>query len=70
LQATVEAALGIRCSCGALSTVHFHPDMEGIARHGRPIQYSHITRLLTLCDVWTPIAGAPVAFEPLRRLCP
>ena len=43
---------------------------EGIARHGRPIQYSHITRLLTLWDVWTPIAGPPVAFEPLRRLCP
>ncbi|MBI4907542.1 MAG: S-adenosylmethionine:tRNA ribosyltransferase-isomerase [Acidobacteria bacterium] len=37
---------------------------EGLARHGRPIQYSHITTPLALWDVWTPIAGPPVAFEP------
>jgi S-adenosylmethionine:tRNA ribosyltransferase-isomerase len=37
---------------------------EGIARHGRPIQYSHITTPLALWDVWTPVAGPPVAFEP------
>ena len=37
---------------------------EGIARHGRPIQYSHIRTPLALWDVWTPIAGPPVAFEP------
>jgi S-adenosylmethionine:tRNA ribosyltransferase-isomerase len=36
----------------------------GIARHGRPIQYAHIWSPLALCDVWTPIAGLPVAFEP------
>jgi S-adenosylmethionine:tRNA ribosyltransferase-isomerase len=37
---------------------------EGIARHGRPIQYSHVTTPLAIRDVWTPIAGPPVAFEP------
>jgi S-adenosylmethionine:tRNA ribosyltransferase-isomerase len=36
----------------------------GIARHGRPIQYAHIPMPLALWDVWTPIATAPVAFEP------
>jgi S-adenosylmethionine:tRNA ribosyltransferase-isomerase len=36
----------------------------GLARHGRPIQYAHISTPLALWDVWTPIAGLPVAFEP------
>lgn len=36
----------------------------GISRHGRPIQYAHIQSPLALWDVWTPIAGPPVAFEP------
>ncbi|HUH86311.1 MAG TPA: S-adenosylmethionine:tRNA ribosyltransferase-isomerase [Stellaceae bacterium] len=36
----------------------------GIARHGRPVQYAHIAEPLRLWDVWTPIAGPPVAFEP------
>jgi S-adenosylmethionine:tRNA ribosyltransferase-isomerase len=36
---------------------------EGLARHGNPIQYSHIPRPLALWDVWTAIAGPPVAFE-------
>src|SRR5499427_8790993 len=36
----------------------------GIAHHGRPIQYSHVQEPLALWDVWTPIAGPPVAFEP------
>jgi S-adenosylmethionine:tRNA ribosyltransferase-isomerase len=36
----------------------------GIARHGRPIQYAHIPIPLAMWDVWTPIAGPPVAFEP------
>lgn len=35
----------------------------GLARHGRPIQYAHVTAPLALWDVWTPIAGLPVAFE-------
>jgi S-adenosylmethionine:tRNA ribosyltransferase-isomerase len=37
---------------------------EGIARHGRPIQYTHVPAPLALWDVWTRIAGPPVAFEP------
>src|SRR6478672_18140 len=36
----------------------------GIARHGRPIQYAHIEEPLALWDVWTVMAGPPVAFEP------
>jgi S-adenosylmethionine:tRNA ribosyltransferase-isomerase len=36
----------------------------GLARHGRPIQYSHLQMPLALWDTWTPIAGPPVAFEP------
>jgi S-adenosylmethionine:tRNA ribosyltransferase-isomerase len=37
---------------------------EGLAHHGRPIQYSHISTPLAVWDTWTPIAGPPVAFEP------
>ena len=36
----------------------------GLSRHGRPIQYAHINQRLALWDVWTRIAGPPVAFEP------
>jgi S-adenosylmethionine:tRNA ribosyltransferase-isomerase len=36
----------------------------GLARHGKPVQYAHMAQPLKLWDVWTPIAGAPVAFEP------
>jgi S-adenosylmethionine:tRNA ribosyltransferase-isomerase len=36
----------------------------GLARHGRPIQYSYLVAPLALWDVWTVIAGPPVAFEP------
>src|SRR5258708_24617619 len=36
----------------------------GLARPGRPIQYAHVTTPLELWDVWTRIAGPPVAFEP------
>jgi S-adenosylmethionine:tRNA ribosyltransferase-isomerase len=36
----------------------------GLACHGRPIQYAHISTPLAMWDVWTPIAGPPVAFEP------
>ena len=35
----------------------------GLAHHGRPIQYAHIKTPLALWDVWTRIAGPPVAFE-------
>lgn len=37
---------------------------EGLARHGRPIQYSHLPTPIALWDAWTAIAGPPVAFEP------
>jgi S-adenosylmethionine:tRNA ribosyltransferase-isomerase len=37
---------------------------SGLARHGRPIQYAHVKQPLALWDVWTPIAGPVVAFEP------
>ena len=37
---------------------------EGLARNGHPIQYSHIPAPLALWDIWTAIAGPPVAFEP------
>jgi S-adenosylmethionine:tRNA ribosyltransferase-isomerase len=37
---------------------------EGLARHGRPIQYAHLTTPLAVWDTWTAIAGQPVAFEP------
>ena len=36
----------------------------GLASHGKPIQYSHMQNSLELWDVWTKIAGLPVAFEP------
>jgi S-adenosylmethionine:tRNA ribosyltransferase-isomerase len=36
----------------------------GLARHGRAIQYAHVPEPLALWDVWTRIAGPPVAFEP------
>jgi S-adenosylmethionine:tRNA ribosyltransferase-isomerase len=41
-----------------------HDVWAGLARHGRPIQYAHVPTPLALWDVWTPIAGVPVAFEP------
>jgi S-adenosylmethionine:tRNA ribosyltransferase-isomerase len=36
----------------------------GLARNGRPVQYSHLLEPLAIWDTWTPIAGPPVAFEP------
>jgi S-adenosylmethionine:tRNA ribosyltransferase-isomerase len=64
LRATVEEVLGHP----RLVTLHFQDEADevwaGLARHGRPIQYSHLQTSLELWDVWTRIAGAPVAFEP------
>jgi S-adenosylmethionine:tRNA ribosyltransferase-isomerase len=37
---------------------------EGIARHGRPIQYAYMPDPLATWDTWTSIASLPVAFEP------
>ena len=59
-------------SCGArhprLIEVRFRGSVEeiweGIARHGRPIQYAYLSEPLAIWDTWTRIAGQPVAFEP------
>ena len=37
---------------------------EGLARHGKPVQYAHLRQALALWDVWSPFAGVPSAFEP------
>jgi S-adenosylmethionine:tRNA ribosyltransferase-isomerase len=37
---------------------------QGLARHGRPIQYAHAREPMALWDAWTAIAAVPVAFEP------
>jgi S-adenosylmethionine:tRNA ribosyltransferase-isomerase len=36
---------------------------EGLARHGRPIQYAYLPDPLAIWDTWTRIASQPVAFE-------
>jgi S-adenosylmethionine:tRNA ribosyltransferase-isomerase len=36
---------------------------EGLARHGRPIQYAYVPQPLAIWDTWTRFAGRPVAFE-------
>ena len=64
LWATVEKILGhprliALCFAGRPEAI-----WAGLARHGRPIQYAHIGTPLALWDVWTPLAGPPVAFEP------
>jgi len=40
-----------------------HEIWEGLARHGRPIQYSYLPAPLAVWDTWTAIASRPVAFE-------
>jgi S-adenosylmethionine:tRNA ribosyltransferase-isomerase len=64
LTATIERLLGHP----RLALLRFDdsPDRfwAGLARHGRPIQYAHVSAPLALWDVWAPLAGRPVAFEP------
>src|SRR4029078_3973976 len=64
LQATVEEILGH----SRLVSLLFHGSADefwsGLASHGKPIQYSHMQTSLELWDVWTKVAGLPVAFEP------
>jgi S-adenosylmethionine:tRNA ribosyltransferase-isomerase len=36
---------------------------EGLARHGRPIQYAHVPQPLALWDTWASVAAQPVTFE-------
>jgi S-adenosylmethionine:tRNA ribosyltransferase-isomerase len=59
-----------------VTAVHAHPRLidlrfehaaaevwEGLARYGRPIQYSYVREPLALWDTWTAVAARPVAFE-------
>ncbi len=64
LRATVEELLGHRRLVSLLFDGTADQIWAGLASHGRPIQYSHIQTSLELWDVWTRIAGPPVAFEP------
>ena len=64
LKATVEGLLGHPRLVYLAFDGSPNEIWEGLARHGRPIQYSHMSMPLALWDVWTPIAGPPVAFEP------
>jgi S-adenosylmethionine:tRNA ribosyltransferase-isomerase len=64
LHATVECILGHPRLVRLVFDGSSKEILEGLAHHGRPIQYSHVKTPLALWDVWTPIAGPPVAFEP------
>jgi S-adenosylmethionine:tRNA ribosyltransferase-isomerase len=51
-----------------LIEVRFHgsiPEIwEGLAHHGRPVQYAYLSEPLAIWNTWTRIASQPVAFEP------
>jgi S-adenosylmethionine:tRNA ribosyltransferase-isomerase len=64
LRATVERLLGHARLVSLLFDGSPDEVWAGLARHGRPIQYAHVPAPLALWDVWTRIAGPPVAFEP------
>lgn len=64
LRATVERLLGHARLVWLLFEGAPDEVWAGLARHGRPIQYAHVRTPLALWDVWTRIAGPPVAFEP------
>lgn len=64
LRATVERLLGRPRLVSLLFSGTADEIWAGLARHGKPIQYSHMQTSLELWDVWTRIAGPPVAFEP------
>jgi S-adenosylmethionine:tRNA ribosyltransferase-isomerase len=64
LRATVEHTLGHARLVSLLFDGSADEVWAGLARHGRPIQYAHVPEPLALWDVWTRIAGPPVAFEP------
>ena len=64
LTATVERTLGHPRLIALEFAASAAEVWERLARYGRPIQYSHLSVPLKLWDVWTPIAGPPVAFEP------
>jgi len=64
LRATVEMLLGHPRLVSLLFDGTPDQIWAGLASHGKPIQYSHMQASLELWDVWTRIAGLPVAFEP------
>lgn len=64
LSAVVENLLGHPRLVGLSFDGSADEIWAGLARHGRPIQYAHVPAPLALWDVWTAIAGPPVAFEP------
>ena len=64
LRATVEEVLEHARLVSLLFSGTPDEVWAGLAHHGKPIQYSHMQTSLELWDVWTRIAGAPVAFEP------
>jgi S-adenosylmethionine:tRNA ribosyltransferase-isomerase len=64
LSARVENTLGHPRLIALRFEGHAEAIWAGLAHHGRPIQYAHIATPLAMWDVWTPIAGPPVAFEP------
>jgi S-adenosylmethionine:tRNA ribosyltransferase-isomerase len=64
LRAKVERTLGHQRLVSLLFDGSPDEVWAGLARHGRPIQYAHVREPLALWDVWTRIAGPPVAFEP------
>ena len=65
LHATIE---GVEGTAPRLVVLRFegstHEIWAGLARHGKPIQYAHVSRPLALWDTWAPIGGYPAAFEP------
>lgn len=64
LRATIEKLLGHSRLVELVFAGTADEVWAGLAAHGRPIQYSHMQTSLELWDVWTRIAGPPVAFEP------
>jgi S-adenosylmethionine:tRNA ribosyltransferase-isomerase len=64
LRATVAELLGHARLVSLLFEGTADQIWAGLASHGKPIQYSHMQTSLELWDVWTRIAGPPVAFEP------
>src|SRR5215216_4603566 len=64
LRATVEKRLGHPRLVELVFAGTADEVWTGLASHGRPIQYAHMQTSLELWDVWTRIAGPPVAFEP------
>ncbi len=63
LTATIERLLGHARLVSLLFEGAPDEVWNGLAHHGRPIQYAHMTTQLALWDVWTKIAGLPVALE-------